>query len=1008
MTLEMTPPSASPSDPPGAPGEQPGLDLAALRARLAQGAGPDFWRSLDELAQTPEFAEALHQEFPTQASEWADPVGRREFLKLMGASLALAGLAGCTSQPSDKIVPYVKAPEEVIPGKPLFFATTLTLGGYGVGVLVESHTGRPTKIEGNPSHPASLGSTDAFTQAAILSLYDPDRSQVVTQSGQVSTWPAFIAALAVPLEAQKKRQGAGLRILTETVTSPTLTWQLRAVLARFPAARWHQYEPVGRDAVRAGAQLAFGEVVNTVYRFDKAEVVLALDADFLASGPGSVRYARDFAAKRTLRGADGSMNRLYAVETAPTPTGAAADHRLGLRPSEMEGFTRALARALGVEGVGAADPDPHAVWVAAVAKDLKQHAGACVVVAGEQQPPLVHALAHAMNRVLGNVGRTVVHTDPVEANPVDQLASLQALTADMQAGRVELLLILGGNPVYTAPADVLFAEALQKVPLRIHLGLSEDETSAFCQWHVPEAHALEAWSDARAFDGTLSLAQPLIAPLFGGRSAHELLSVLVDGSARSGYEILREYWQTQLKGGPFEAQWRTALHDGVVPGTALPSRVPAMRLTVPAPKPGGGPQGTLEVAFRPDPTVWDGRFANNGWLQELPRPISKLTWDNAALLSPASAQRLGLANGDAVELALGGRKLTAPVWIVPGHADEAVTLCLGSGRTRAGRVGTGVGFNAGLLRSAAAPWGAPGCTARKTGEQRPLATTQHTSLMEGRHLVRSASLAEFRKHPEFARALGHGPAPDMSFYPEFPSEPNAWAMVVDLTACTGCGACVVACQAENNVPVVGKAEVQRGRAMHWIRIDCYYEGGLDAPEIHHQPVACMHCEKAPCEPVCPVGATVHSGEGLNDMVYNRCVGTRYCSNNCPYKVRRFNFLQYADVETPSRTLQYNPNVTVRSRGVMEKCTYCVQRINAARIAAKREDREIRDGEVVTACQAACPTQAITFGNLKDAKSRVAALKADPRSYGLLSDLNTRPRTSYLARVRNVNPELEKA
>jgi MoCo/4Fe-4S cofactor protein with predicted Tat translocation signal len=985
------------------------LDLASLRARLARGEGPDFWRSLDELAQTPEFEEYLHQEFPTQASEWADPVGRREFLKLMGASLALAGLAGCTSPPGDRIVPYVKAPEEIIPGKPLFFATTLSLGGYGLGVLVESHTGRPTKIEGNPNHPASLGSTDAFTQAAILSLYDPDRAQVVTQTGQVSTWPAFIAALAPPLEAQKRRQGDGLRILTETVTSPTLAGQLRGLLARFPGAKWHQYEPAGRDAVRAGARLAFGEVVNTVYRFDRADVVLALDADFLASGPGSVRYARDFAARRHPGAAEPAMNRLYAVESAPTPTGACADHRLALRPSEIETFTRALARALGVEdGSGTAPAAAAVPWVAAVAADLKQHAGACVVVAGDQQAPLVHALAHAMNRVLGNVGRTVLYTDPVEASPEDEMASLRELTADMQAGRVELLFILGGNPVYAAPADIPFAEALKKVPLRIHLGLYEDETSALCQWHIPEAHPLEAWSDARAFDGTRSLVQPLIAPLYGGRSVHELLSVLIDGTARPGYDILREYWRSQLKSGDFEREWRSALHDGVVAGTALPARVPAMRLTVPAPRAAGGAQGTLEVSFRPDPAVWDGRFANNGWLQELPRPLTKLTWDNAARLSPATAQRLGVASEDVLDLELGGRKLAAPVWIDPGHADQTLTLALGFGRTRAGRVGTGVGFNASLLRTAGAPWAVAGCTARRTGDRHRLATTQTTSLMEGRHLVRSASLAEFRKDPEFARALGHDPAPDMTFYPEFTSEPNAWGMAVDLTACTGCGACVVACQAENNVPVVGKEQVLRGRAMHWLRIDRYFQGGPDAPQIHHQPVACMQCELAPCEPVCPVGATVHSGEGLNDMVYNRCVGTRYCSNNCPYKVRRFNFLQYADVETPSLQLLHNPNVTVRSRGVMEKCTYCVQRINAARITAKREGREIRDGEVVTACQAACPTQAITFGNLKDPKSRVVALKADPRSYGLLADLNTRPRTSYLARVRNVNPELEKA
>jgi len=999
MSLDSRPLATPPSHP----------DLASLRARLTRGEGPEFWRSLDELAQTPQFEEYLHQEFPSQASEWADPVGRREFLTLMGASLALAGLVGCTSPPGDRIVPYVKAPEEVIPGKPLFFATTLSLGGYGLGVLVESHTGRPTKIEGNPNHPASLGSTDAITQAAILSLYDPDRAQVVTQAGQVSTWPAFVAALAPQLEAQKRRQGAGLRVLTETVTSPNLAAQLRRLLTRFPEARWHQYEPAGRDAVRAGARLAFGEVVNTLYRFDKADVVLALDADFLASGPGSVRYARDFAARRNPRGPDAPMNRLYAVESAPSPTGAAADHRLALRPSEIESFTRALARALGVEdGSGAAAAAAYATWVDAVAADLKQHAGACVVVPGEYQAPPVHALAHAMNRVLGNVGRTIVYTDPVESSPVDETASLRELTADMQAGRVELLVILGGNPVYAAPADVPFAEALKKVPLRTRLGLYEDETSALCQWHIPEAHTLEAWGDARAFDGTASLVQPLIAPLYGGRSAHELLSVLIDDQARPGYDILREYWRSQLGSGDFERRWRAALHDGIVAGTAFPARVPAMRLSLPTATPAAAPQGTLEVAFRPDPAVWDGRFANNGWLQELPRPLTKLTWGNAARLSPATAERLGVGSEDVLELDLGGRKLAAPVWIDPGHADESVTLALGYGRTRAGRVGTGIGFNASQLRTAGSPWAAAGCTGRRTGDRRRLATTQTTGLMEGRHEVRSASLAVFEKDPEFARAVGHDPAPDMTFYPEFGSEPNAWGMVVDLTACTGCGACVVACQAENNVPVVGKEQVLRGRAMHWIRIDRYFQGGLDAPAIHHQPVACMQCELAPCEPVCPVGATIHSGEGLNDMVYNRCVGTRYCSNNCPYKVRRFNFLQYADVETPSLQLLHNPNVTVRSRGVMEKCTYCVQRINAARITAKREGRDIRDGEVVTACQAACPTQAITFGNLRDPRSRVVALKADPRSYGLLADLNTRPRTSYLARVRNVNPALEKA
>jgi molybdopterin-containing oxidoreductase family iron-sulfur binding subunit len=985
-----------------------GPSPSLIRERLEAVSGPQYWRSLDELAGTPEFQELLAREFPENASEWTDPVGRREFLKLMGASLALAGLTSCIAPPADTIVPYVRTPEEVIPGTPLFFATAMPLSGYAAGLLVESHMGRPTKVEGNPKHPASLGATDAFAQASILTMYDPDRSQAIKKAGQIGGWTAFLADVNLALDSQAAGQGAGIRILTETVTSPTLAWQLRALLAKFPRAKWHQYEPAGRDAVRAGARLAFGEVVNTVYRFDQAEVVVALDADFLASGPGSVRYARDFAAKRRLQDPNRAMSRLYAVESTPTPTGATADHRLALRASEVETVARALASALGVEGVGPADAGPQAAWVAAVAKDLKQHAGACVVVAGEQQSPPVHALAHAMNRALGNVGRTLVYTDPVEASPVDQMASLRELTAEMQAGQVALLLILGGNPVYAAPADIPFAEALQKVPLRIRLGLYEDESSALCHWHIPEAHFLESWSDARAHDGTVTILQPLIAPLYGGKSAHELLSAFLGTPDKSAYDGLREYWQGQLKTGDFEKLWRTALHDGLVAGTALPPKsvTPKLGTGETAPRRQEAP-GTLEIVFRPDPSIYDGRFANNGWLQELPKPLTKLTWDNAALLSPATAQRLDLKSEELVELDLGGRKVTAPVWILPGLPADSLTLHLGYGRTRAGRVGSGIGVNASAIRTAAAPWAASGLQIRKSGGRYPLASTQDHSSMEGRPLVRAGTLAEYRKHPEFAREMGEAPASEDSLYPAVKYEGYAWGMSIDLNACTGCNACVVACQAENNSPVVGKEQVSRGREMQWLRIDRYYRGGLDNPQIYHQPVMCQHCEKAPCEPVCPVAATVHSSEGLNDMVYNRCVGTRYCSNNCPYKVRRFNFLRFQDFETPSLKLLRNPDVTVRSRGVMEKCTYCVQRINAAKIEAERQDRPVRDGEILTACQQACPTQAIVFGNINDTRSVVAQLKADPRNYGLLADLNTRPRTSYLARVTNPNPELEK-
>ena len=983
------------------------IDWADIRRRLAERRGPEYWRSLDELADTPEFQELLHREFPEGATEWADPVGRREFLKLMGASLALAGLTSCTSQPSDKIVPYARAPEEVIPGKPLFFATAYTLGGCATGLLVESHEGRPTKIEGNPLHPGSLGSTDVFAQASILTLYDPDRSKIVLRAGTPSTWNVFAAELAKQIESGRQPQGGGLRILTETVVSPTLGAQLKAVLAMFPAAKWHQYEPVTRDAARAGARLAFGEAVNTLYRVDKADVILSLGSDFLTTGPGAVRYARDFASRRRAPAPQNGMNRLYAIEATPSLTGAMADHRLVMRESDLELFARALAARLGIEaGAAPWKPSPrHAKWIEALAADLTAHRGTSLVVPGDEQTPALHLLAHAMNRALGNIGQTVLYTDSVEAAPAEQTDSLRRLVADMQAGAVETLLILDGNPVYTAPADVPFAEALNKVAFRAHLSLYEDETSTLCHWQLPEAHYLEGWSDGRAYDGTVSIQQPLIAPLYNGRTTHEVVSVLL-GEPKSSYDIVREYWRHQRPSDDFEAFWRKALHDGVIADSALPARVPTLQAALPAAHQAAA-AGEFELLFRADPAAWDGRFANNGWLQELPKPLTKLTWDNAALISPAAAERLGVQNEDVVELAYNSRRVKAPIWVQPGQADGTVTLHLGYGRARAGRAGTGIGVNAYALRTAAAPWGGGGLSVKKTGERYRLASTQGHQTMEGRNLVRMATLNEFKKHPDFVRGpsdheVGHEP----SFYPKFKYDGYAWGMAIDLNACTGCNACVAACQSENNSPVVGKDQVMLGREMHWIRVDRYYKGGPAEPETVHQPILCMQCENAPCEPVCPVGATVHSNEGLNDMVYNRCVGTRYCSNNCPYKVRHFNFLQYQDDHTPSLKLLRNPNVTVRSRGVMEKCTYCVQRINEARIQAKTGDREIADGEVVTACQAVCPSQAIVFGNINDPKSRVSQLKAHPLNYGLLTELNTKPRTTYLARLRNPNPALE--
>jgi molybdopterin-containing oxidoreductase family iron-sulfur binding subunit len=1007
------------------------LDLAALRARLSASRGEDYWRSLEELADVEGFQDFLHRTLPRQAAVLGDHVDRRQFLQLMGASLALAGLTGCGVSPAptdEKIVPYVRMPEEIVPGKPLFYATAMPLAGFGIGLLVESHEGRPTKVEGNPEHPASLGASDVWAQASVLGLYDPDRSRVVTRAGRPSTWDAFLARLGAELDAQGARQGAGLRVLTETVTSPTLASQLRALLASFPAAKWHQFEPAGRDAAKAGARLAFGQPVETVYRFDQADVILTLDADFIGTGPGRVRYARDFTARRRVEPGRLDPNRLYAVESVPSITGTMADHRLVLRPSQVEGFAHALARALGVEAgpaaAGEATPS-YGTWLAALARDLSRHRGRSLILAGDEQPPLIHALAHAMNAALGNVGNTVYYTDPVVADLADQLESLRDLVRDMESGVVDLLLILGGNPVYTAPADLHFGERMAKVGMRVHLSLYDDETSALCHWHLPATHYLEAWSDVRAYDGTATILQPLIAPLYGGKSAHELLAEMLGQAGQPGHDIVHGFWKGAYTGKDFETFWRTALHDGVVRDSAFAPKPVALQKGFAAAGPvGAAPSGsgTLDIAFRLDPGVFDGQFANNGWLQELPKPLTKLTWDNAALFSPATADRLGLSHAvsttagehgriyaDVVALTFRGRTLHAPAWVLPGHPDDCVTLHLGYGRTQAGHVGTGAGFNAYALRMSDAPWGGAGLTVRKTGDRFILACTQFHDQIEGRQLFRSGTVDQYRKTPDFARRLVPEAPRDLTLYPNVPYDGYAWGMTIDLNACTGCNACVVACQAENNIAVVGKEEVTRGREMHWIRIDRYYQGDPANPATNHQPVPCQQCENAPCELVCPVGATNHSAEGLNDMVYNRCVGTRYCSNNCPYKVRRFNFFQFQDFTTERLKLQRNPDVTVRSRGVMEKCTYCVQRINNAKIAAERENRTERDGEIQTACQQACPAQAITFGNINDPVSRVAKLKAEPLNYAMLNDfLNTRPRTSYLARLRNPNPELEGA
>ncbi|HEV2800292.1 MAG TPA: TAT-variant-translocated molybdopterin oxidoreductase [Pyrinomonadaceae bacterium] len=1129
-----------------------------IRARLGDKKGKEYWRSLEELAESGQFEEFLHTEFPRQAGEWDDEVGRRTFLKLMGASLALAGLTSCSYQPPETVVPFVRQPAELVPGKPLFFATAMPFPGGAAGLFVRSNEGRPTHVEGNPDHPTSgtperplgerVAATDIFSIASILSLYDPDRSETITNRGEIRPYSAFLGEVRTRLDEMRGR-GGGLRFLTETVTSPTTAAQLRSILAAFPGAKWHQYEPAGTNSAAIGAQLAFGQPVNTIYRFERADRVLSLDSDFLSCGAANLRYARDFASKRRVNGNKTDMNRLYVVETTPTNTGAFADHRFSVKPSQLEPFARALAAALGAPGVSTDMSQyagvAHAQHIAAIAKDLQGARGRSIVVAGEHQSAAVHALAHAMNQALGNVGQTVVHTEPIEAQPVDQVASLRELVGDIEAGRVEMLVIVGGNPVYNAPMDLaLTKERLDKIRtpdgkdgLRIHLSLYDDETSELCHWHIPETHFLEAWGDTRAHDGTVSIIQPLIAPLYRGRSVNEFLAAFTDKPEQSGYDIVRDYWRTQRleslvasqpaaaaapaatpegaggnthggtsgqggaggqggaagqsatglgatgagasaspsptpAGSPnpapastpsagtrtggattaaatFDEAWRRVVHDGVIPGTAAKEQSVTVggdwSANLPPAQTASG--GGFEIVFRPDPTVYDGRFANNGWLQELPKPLTKLTWDNAAYMSLNTARRMfGLNENDytfkgrefnapLVDLRYRGQTVRAPVLIVPGQPDDVITVTLGYGRTRAGRVGTStddkpLGYNAYRLRTSDAMWHGAGLEVAQTGEEYLLAVTQLHFNMEGREIVQSNSLEEYLKgggdaghnveggasvatHKGAAEVVGKEthklPGPDDTLYPNYEYKGYKWGMSVDVASCVGCQACVIACQSENNIPIVGKEQVARSRYMHWLRVDTYFKGIAENPEgVHFMPIPCMHCEVAPCEPVCPVHATVHSAEGTNDMVYNRCIGTRYCSNNCPYKVRRFNFLLYQDFETPSLKMMRNPDVTVRSRGVMEKCTYCIQRINYARIEAEKEERRVRDGEIVTACQSACPTEAIIFGDLNDEHSRVAQLQHERRNYSLLAELNTRPRTTYLSALRNPNAEIHGA
>ncbi|MGF1508685.1 MAG: TAT-variant-translocated molybdopterin oxidoreductase [Myxococcota bacterium] len=970
------------------------LDLEKLRARLSADDAPDQWSSLDQLAGSPEFDRWASAEFP---AAWEEAKGsrlkRRGFLELMGASFGLAGLtSACVKQPEESIVTYVRQPEELVPGKPVHYASAFEREGYGTGVVVETHMFRPTHLAGNPNHPDSAGRTDPQTQASVLALWDPDRSRSVKRRGNNAVWSQFVNELGPKVTELSNRAGAGLRILAGGVSSPTLLNFVQEVLRKLPAAQVHHYQPCSRFSMYEGARQAFGEALEVRYDLSRARTVLSIDADFMGSMPGAIRHQHQLMGRRNDFERTEAWARLYVAEPTPTVGGASADHRMRVRSSACGALVGHIAAQLGVDVRGArVFDDP---FVEAAIQDLKQAGRFGAIIVGDDQPPEVHALALAANQKLGAIGSTVVLTQPVLARTDDPQASLRSLVSDMNAGAVDTLIVLDTNVVHSAPPDVDFTAALDKVDLRIHVGPYFDETAFFAHWHVPESHYLERWSDVRATDGTVSIIQPTISPLYPTRSRMDVLGLFI-GDDRSDLERVKSHWQGLLGQTGFDQIWQRALHDGVVDGTAFPARFPGLakdRFEVAAPLDG------LELDFDPDPNIGDGRFANNGWLQELPRPLTKLVWDNAVLLSPATAADLGVEAFDQVEVQVGERSVKGGVWVLPGQADEVATVHLGFGRSRGGRVAEESGFDAYPIRASSFVAG----SISATGEKVRLACTQDHFRMQGRSLVRSASLQTFERDPAFAQHADHVKL--LTLYQPFEYKGHKWGMTINLSSCTGCNSCIVACQSENNISVVGKQEALHGREMHWIRVDRYFTGSVDAPSISFQPVTCMMCENAPCETVCPVNATVHGPEGLNQMVYNRCVGTRYCSNNCPYKVRRFNFRLYSDFETESLKGQKNPDVTIRSRGVMEKCTYCVQRINRASIDARvKRDGELRTDEVRTACQDACPTGAIVFGDLNDENAQVAKNARQPVNYTLLKELNAVPRTTYMARVVNPSP-----
>ena len=963
--------------------EKPSLpDLNAALERIKSSRGKSYWRGLDELFDHAEFRRKLAEEFPSLAAiagDWR----RRDILKCMGGAIALAGLDGCERLPDEEALPYVRSPEGSVPGEERFYASAVELDGIGQPVIGKCRDGRPIKLEGNPDHPASAGATDAFTQAALLGLYDPERSGAPQHMGGAATWDAFDGMAQIQADRLDTDGGAGFRLLTGPVGSPTLLRQITGMRSRWPAMRWHVDAPLG-GYFGAATRLAFGRPLERLLRLDLADAIVSLDDDLLGMGPHQTWQARCWSLRRrAYQDRDGSAL-LYVAEPSPSLTGVTATDRLVAGPRRIGVLLSALATALGIGGFAVPPLNSRERdWVRAAAEALDANRGRGLLTVGAHHPPELQQLALAINGSLGNLGVALRFLEP--AAPSEAHGTLAELVRAMAAGDVATLAILDSNPAYTAPPDLGFDAALARVSRRIHAGLHIDETAQRCHWHVPLAHALESWSDVRAADGSATLVQPLVRPFLDVRSRHAVLAALA-GEPQADREIVRATWIGQWGGD--EERWERTLAEGRIADSA-PKPVgvgaPAMPDQLPASR---NPSG-LDLVFRPDPTIHDGRFAGNPWLQEMPKPLTKITWDNAVHLSPALAEDLGLENEDVVELSVGGRTVQGAVWILPGQERNTLLVHLGYGRRAGSRVAEGCGFDANRLRTAARPWAQTRAELRKTGDRYDLASTQTHTALDGHDFVRFVAAAGDR--------LPEKP-PNESFFPPQRRESPAWGMAIDLDLCIGCNACAVACVAENNVSMVGKEQVSMGREMHWLRIDRYYEGTPEDPQHVFQPVPCMHCEDAPCEMGCPVNATVHSPDGLNLQIYNRCIGTRTCQSYCPYKVRRFNWLDLTRDDPPELRAARNPEVTVRDRGVMEKCTYCIQRIEKARIDANKENRPIAEGEVRTACQQACPTNAIVFGDIVREDSEVSRRKADGRDYALLEEANTRPRTTYAARI----------